>query len=863
MTESIGDDDASRTSVPEAVAEDVARPRLIDRLTAAMDEPWTLTLVAAPAGTGKTRLLAQWAAVIGAESDTDVVWVSFRRGDVDLMLLRSALERIEDGRLRESLAKVPRVASEDTARSLARSLRATPRRIVLVFDDVHLIDTPELADMLSAFVQAVPGNAHVVLSGRGTRLIRVARRRIAGIALELDSADLAFTPAEVRSFFRANGITVSQGEITTVLQRTEGWAAGLRLMVLAGLEHRDTTDNSLRGDAPALVDYFLEEVFADLDEELREFLLVTSVPEAFTVDLAYRLSPGAPAAALVERVIQLSVLMGRHGTDPVWYHYHPLLREFLTARLRDRGRAVIERLEKDAAEWFAEQQAHLPALRHATRSGDPACISVILRRCGMQLILTGHACEVSEAIRTMPAPLRSDPAVQMLVAAAELARGDASAAAAVLATLGDRGGSAADRQWLAGLDLHTAVRRGGIAEALDRLGRSFVAVTGESQLDTYAFLQAAMGELYVGHLDRAERYARTAADQARAVSAITAELQASAILNTSTLFRGRMRDVLASGERLDARWRELGAPADSFYEVTRVWRSWVPYERLQEVDAEQTLRAAAAIIDSGPEPAISRGLRGLTALLSAHDAPDPHAAALTLRDTLVPREDTPLPLHWYAMLGAFAVHTFDRLGEPNLRDRFISDTERALGPSGEIVVLRAIAALHDQRHAEARAALGPVLDGSMTCALPASMVDAWLVAAALDVHDGDTERAQASLSVALSLAEPEEHVRRIAAADPAVLRLLGARATAGTRTRFSDTVRERLVAAGLLVDEELTHRERIVLLALSRNATLRQIAQEEFISPNTVKTHVRNIYRKLGVSDREGVTAAAHALGIG
>lgn len=863
MTESISHDDAPRTFVPEAVAEDVARPRLTDRLTAAMDEPWTLTLVTAPAGAGKTRLLAQWAATVGAEDDTEVVWVSFQRGDADLSLLRSALERIDDVRLRASLAKVPRTAADDSARSLARSLQATPRRVVLVFDDVHLIAAPALADMLSAFVHAVPGNAHVVLAGRGTRLIRVARRRIAGIALELDNVDLAFTPSEVRSFFRANGITVSQGEITTILQRTEGWAAGLRLMVLAGWVHPDSTDNSLRGDAPALVDYFLEEVFADLDDELREFLLVTSVPEAFTVDLAYRLSPGAPAAALVERVIQLSVLMSRHGADPVWYHYHPLLREFLAARLRDCGRAVIERLEKETAEWFAEQQEHLPALRHATQSSDPACVSVILRRCGMQLILTGHACAVVEAIRMMPAPLRSDPAVQMLVAAAELARGDASAAAAVLATVRDQDGSAETRQWLTGLDLHTAVRRGGITEALERLGRAFVTATGETQLDTYAFLQAAMGELYVGHLDRAERYARSAADQARAVGAITAELQASAVLNTSSLFRGRMRDVLASGARLDDRWRELGGPADSFYEVTRVWRCWVPYERLQDVDAEQTLRAAEAIIGSGSEPAIARGLRGLMTLLSADGAPDPRASATSLLETLVPRDDMPLPPHWYAMLGAFAVHAFDRLGEPNLRDRFIAETERAIGPSGEVLVLRAIAALHDHRHAEARETLAPVLDGSMPCALPASMVEAWLVAAALDVYAGDSERAQASLSLALSLAEPEEHVRRIAAADPAVIRLLGARAGAGTRTRFSDTVRERLITAGLLVDEALTHRERIVLLALSRNATLRQIAQEEFISPNTVKTHVRNIYRKLGVSDRDGVTAAAHALGIG
>lgn len=854
------DEDVPRTVVPAAVADDLIRPRLLARLSAAMDEPWTLTLVTAPAGTGKTRLLAQWARAIAAEPGTEVAWVSMQRDDVDLSPLRSALGRLADPRLRENLAALPDTPSADMGRALARALRGTAHRIVVVLDDIHLVESPELAEMMSAFVHGVPGSAHVVLSGRGTRMIPVARRRIAGIALELDNRDLAFTPEEVRAFFRLHRISVSQGEITTILQRSEGWAAGLRLMVLAGPEHLHSIDRPLRGDAPALVDYFLEEIFVDLSEELREFLTVTSISEAFTVDLAYRLSGGEPAAARIETLIRLNVLMGRRGDEPVWYQYHPLLREFLLARLRDRGQAVVERLEKEAAEWFAEQDEHVPALRHATRSGDHECTSVVLRRCGMQLILTGHADDVMAAIGTMPRQLRSDPAVQMLIAAAELARGDASAAAAVLSVLHDDG-SAASRRWQAGLDLHTALRRGGIPEALDRLGLAFDEVTGESQLDTYAFVQAAMGELYVGELDRAERHARSAGDQARAVGAVAAELQAAAILNTAALFRGRMSEVLASAARLDARWCELGRPDDSFYEVTRVWRYWVPYERLQAVDPDQTLRAASAIIDSGPESAIARGLRGLIALLSADASRDPSGTAHAIVENLVPRDDMPLPVHWYAMVSTLAVHTLDRLGAPILRDRFIDATETALGAVGDVLVLRAIAALHDGRHAEAVQALAPVLSDTTSCLVPASAVDAWLLNASLDLHRNDQDRAQQSVTTALSLAEPEEHVRRFADADPAVLRLLAAKPL-GARTRFADTVRDRLAAAGKFVDEDLTQRERIVLMALSRNATLRQIAQQEFISPNTVKTHVRNIYRKLGVSDRDGVTAAAHALGI-
>ena len=862
MTLDSRDSDVARSLIPAAVGGDVPRTRLLARLTAAMDEPWTLTLVSAPAGAGKTRLLTQWAHAIGADADTDVVWLSLQRWDDDLSLLRAALERIDDDRLRAGLERVPDAWSTDTARALARALRATDRRIVIVVDDVHLIETNRLADMLSAFVHAVPGNAHVVLSGRGTRMIPLARRRIAGIALELDNRDLVFTPAEVRTYFRARGVSLSQGEITTVLQRTAGWATGLRLLELAALHDPFVADLPLRGDSPLVVDYFAEEVFVDLDEELSEFLVLTSVPEWFTPELAYRLSRGAPATVLIERLIRLNVLISRSGDEPARYHYHPLLREFLYARLADRGPALRESLEKSAAEWFAQEQEYLPALTHATRSGDGVCISLILRRCGMQLILMGHADEVIAATAQIPHPLLSDPSVQMLIAAAELALGDASPAAAVLASPRGDEESTVFRRWQAGLDLHTAVRRGGIAAALERLDPGLDVITGESQLDTYAFLQAAMGELYIGHLDRAEQFARFAGDHARATDAAAAELQSAAILNTSGLFRGRMHDVLESGAVLDERWHALGEPVNSFYEVTRVWRYWVPYERMVAVDTDRALRTISAVIESSPELAIARGLRAMIALLNVESAADAHAAAVALFENLLPRDDMPLPVHWYAMIGSFAVHAFDRLGEPMLRDRFIAATDPLLGSTGEAAVLRAVAALHDERDECARALLAPVLAGTTRCLLPASMVDAWLVAAGLEARAGRTDEAQSALATALSLAEPEEHIRRFAAAGPAVARLLAARATAATRTRFADLVRDRLADAGVLVDEALTHRERIVLAALSHNATLRQIAQQEYISPNTVKTHVRNIYRKLGVSDRDGVTAAAHALGI-
>ncbi|WP_101846369.1 LuxR C-terminal-related transcriptional regulator [Zhihengliuella sp. ISTPL4] len=680
------------------------------------------------------------------------------------------------------------------------------------------------------------------------------------MALELDARALAFTPAEVRSFFRARGIRLSQGEISTVLARTEGWATGLQLMMLDAAGERAVLPHPLRGDAPEVVDYFVEEVLADLDGELRSFLEATAVVESFTAELAAVLSEAGTVPALIDRLLRLQVLVGPDAAEPPQYRYPPLLREFLLGRLRETGVDRVEELHRRAADWFAGQRQPLLALRHAVRGGETACTTGVLRRCGMQLVLDGRADLVREVMAELPVTRQAVPTVRMLIAAAELSSGDVSTA--VIVTASGEGESDAARRWRYGIALHTALRRGGIAETLDAAGADLRNLSGEDQLDTYALLEAATAELYVGRLDRAEADARLAADLARAIGARAAELQAEAVLATSVLFRGRLRDAIEAGLALEHRWRELDEPDNAFFEVTRVWRFWVPYEEMQPLAEGETLQGAARVIADAGEAAIGRGLHGMRALLAADLASDPREAAVLLLDTLTPREDLPLPPHWYAMMGPFAVHAFDRLGEPTLRDRFIADLEDALGDTGDVLVLRAIAAVHDRREGIARGALAPVLEGSVPCLLPASVIDAWLVEAELDVHEGEPDRAQFALATALALAEPEDHVRRVAEAGPIVSRLLAARATAGARTHFADRVRERLSAAGVLVEEELTQRERIVLSALSRNATLRQIAQQEYISPNTVKTHVRNIYRKLGVSDRDGVTAAAQALGL-
>lgn len=854
----------SRTQVPKVSETDTRRRRLLTGLNTALDQPWTLTLVSAPAGSGKTRLLAQWARDL-IEQGISVAWMTLDPADDDLAILRSALARIDDPRVRAELSTVPNTPSRATARMLARSVSSAAAPVVVIIDDVHWVQDEVLAECIATFARSVSGSAHVVLSGRGMGRLPLAKTRISGVALELTGSELAFTGDEIHAYFADRGARVSQGEVAAILTRTEGWVTGLRLMELSsgGVNAAVVTAGSVHGGSSAVAEYFLEEMVGTLGADVRDFLVRTAVPEAFTIDLARVLTGRSDVHEMIDRLSRHGVLFDQRGQDPVWYHYHPLLREFICARLAPTLDVSATDMDRVTAEWFAAHREYLPALNHAVRAEDPVGLAMVLTRCGLQLVLTGHADAVSAALEKVPEPFRMDPGVQKLIAAAELALGDASPAAAVLAsTSSESAGSDSDQVWRAALDLHTAVRTGGIEEALERLEGMGPVMSGEPQVDAYVHLQACMGELYVGRMDAADRWGRSAVDLARSAGLVAAELQAFTVLDTIALYRDRLSDVMHYGTQADQRWAELGEPEDLFYQGTRIWRAWAMRERGDVRGGHQLLLDAAPVVLAGNEKAIAGGVRGMIALFEAVGATDTREAAVALTEDLAPRVDQPLPPNWFAIAGVPAVHALNRLGHLELRDRFIAAVGRRLDRSGDHAVMEAIAALHDGDLAGAREHVRRVVNGDAVCIADSSMIDAWLVEAKLDVQHGHPEQAQAALSTALQLGSPEGHVQRFLEAGPVIRQLLAARATAASRGPFAQSVRDAFAAAVVPTGEDLTARELVVAEGLLRGDTLRMIAEREYVTLNTMKTHVRNIYRKLGVSDRAGLAAAVRALEI-
>jgi ATP/maltotriose-dependent transcriptional regulator MalT len=261
----------------------VARPRLIDRLSL-QAEP-ALTLVSAPAGFGKTTLLAEWLAAVWA-GGRRVAWLSLDRSDNDPALfwtyLIGALQTAADGVGGPALTllRSPERPMESVLATLLNELSTLPDDVVLVLDDYHVIDAREVQDGMAFLLEHLPAQLHLVIAGRADPALPLARLRARGELVELRAADLRFTPDEAAAYLNGvMGLVLTAGDVAALERRTEGWIAALQLAALS-LQGRDDVAAFIAdfaGDDRYIVDYLAEEVLQRQPEPVQRFLLQTSV----------------------------------------------------------------------------------------------------------------------------------------------------------------------------------------------------------------------------------------------------------------------------------------------------------------------------------------------------------------------------------------------------------------------------------------------------------------------------------------------------------------------------------------------------------------------------------------------------------
>lgn len=404
--------------VPTAHSSLVWRNRLLERLDGAKTS--RLTLLSAPAGFGKTTLLAQWVEAHPGE----VAWLSLDGSDNDPVrfwrYLGSALEGLEPGcglRL-EDVFQLPPV--EQLVIGLINNFAEVRRDVYVVLDDYHLIENPLIHSALTLLLDYLPPRLHLILSSRVDPPLPLSRLRVRRQLTEIRAADLRFHFGEAEAFFHSTmGLELTEAQLQTLEERTEGWIAALQLAAL-GLQSQG--DNSafvqaFKGNHRYVVDYLMEEVLQHQPRAVQDFLLRTSILERLNARLVEKLTGCTDGQAMLQSLEHLNMFLVPLDQECGWYRYHHLFGQYLQAQLAHKYGSEVAELHRQAARWYIEQNANGEAITHLLAAGDYEGAADLIERNYFPMVASSQLTTYLNWILALPLAYRQTRPVICVAAA--------------------------------------------------------------------------------------------------------------------------------------------------------------------------------------------------------------------------------------------------------------------------------------------------------------------------------------------------------------------------------------------------------------------------------------------------------------
>jgi len=835
-----------------------------------------LTFLCAPAGSGKTTLLAEDAQHRRRRGDTAVAWLSLDSGDNDIHLLWSGiLAAIDISANWAAGSPVEDVSAPNrrfTPAFLSRFVDAvdrSPLPIHLVLDDAHELFDREALHSLDLLLRSLPSQLQVTMSARFAPALALPRLRLEGRVREIDSRQLGFTAAEATALLGAHGVQLSPEDMTVLLDRTEGWAAGLRLaaMSLAQAEDPAALFANFAVNDRAVADYLVGEVLVSLEEPIRQFLLDTSICKEITADLARELSGRADAGAVLDDLERSNSFIMRFGRRGGWYRYHPMLRDYLRAELARQDHDRLVRMHRTAAAWFAARNHTLTAIEHAGRTGDADLTATLVENFGLKHVLRGEGSRLRSVLAGAGNEVARRPGVALVAAANALEAGDVGEADSALVRMEPAAGELAASPRLRGLNeaiaLHRACAAGNAAWARDVLAHRS-APTGDTDLDLLIMVNRGITGIWLGAIDDADTELRRALTIARTSGRNWVALQAMA--NLAVVASARMDTASAQSLAREAisfaaghGWAQTPPCARAYLAL-----GWAAYQRLDDATVTEARSAIRTLLDDSNDPGVGLAVETFTAITAFDGTENRHDLVAVLRQAWQ-REG--IGAHGSPALIATSALVEQRMalqvGEPGWAGEVIERTARLLGGTGELHVLQAVGQAHRGRTESAVRLLAPVLSAEIACIVPVTRVEAWIWEARLADRAGEQARAHNAIVQALVIAAEHDLLRPFVAGGEEVHDLL---ARGAGRFGRLEAVAARVRAALPPNDHEnldlLTTRELELLVELPSLRTADEIAASLFVSVNTVKTHLRGIYRKLGVNSRREAIVLARRRGL-
>ncbi len=868
-----------------------ATPGLIDRgdLIAALDRAAAgkVTIISAPAGSGKTSLLRAWADRPGQPHRLALVQVQRDQRDAQqfwLALLDAVRRATGANSGAEPPAATPEFNGHATVDRLLSELADAHGGITLVIDDLHELTSPEATALLTRLLTSLPPQGHAVLTTRHDVRLRLHRLRLAGELAEIRAADLRFSENETRELLEASGITLSAAGAALLHHRTEGWVAGLRLAALSMVGHPDPERfvAEFSGSERTVAEYLLAEMLERQRPDVQDLLLRTSLLDGVNRELADLLTGRPGSEQILLDLEDANAFVESLDPGRTWFRYHHLFADLLRLELRRTLPAEISVLHRRAAGWFTQHGQLAQAIRHTQAAGDWPEAAQLLADHSFSLTLDGQAQTMQALLRAFP-PGADHPELSLVRAMGDLAEGcldDAAAHLAVAETHAKTTRPERRRRLqvaVASLKLSLARRSGHLAGVIEQARFLASPVTGQSDEDialgsdlrAVALLNLGTAEAWSlrrADAPDAERHLREAADLARQIGRPYLEVGclaqlgfASLVLHSFATTKRRCQEAIALAERHGWDAEPVIAPALIMLAATMVWTG-----EFDQGDRWLQRTRQALQTDTGPD--IMLLLHQTAGLLHAgrgrhREALEEFGVAEYLGSQLADSQALA------TRTTRWLVATQARLGMTGEARALLAALDDERAGSGEIRNALAVICLAEGTPAAALAAVADVLDGTAPVVGDVTLMEAHLLAGLAHWDLGDQRAAHQAAERAMALAESD--------------RLVLPFAMTGSRELIEALPRYQTAHAALLADildvlhgsspaakeesplppaEELSPGELRVLRYLPTNLSRPEIAGELSVSLNTVSTHLRSIYAKLQVRDRSSAVQRAREL---
>lgn len=869
---------ATKLHVPGMRPKAVPRPRLLEMLDRGRDA--RLTLISAPAGFGKTSLLAEWLSQDRQEG-LAIAWLSLDDSDREpAMFWPHLLAALQTGlaRLGQSFPELPGATTADKAfiAILVNQLAALDAALVLVLDDFHVVDHPETQSGLGLLLEHLPPHVRIVISTRVDPALPLPRLRARGELVEIRAADLRMNAAEATSYLHESmGLALSPDDTRLLQEKTEGWIAALQLAVIS-LDGRSDASAFIAGFAGSgryIVDYLVEEVLSRLPDETRQFLYDTCILRRMNAALCNFLTGGSGAVEMLLRLERQNLFLVSLDDDRQWYRYHHLFADVLAAHAGTR----LDELHGRASRWFEEHGERSEAIYHALAAGDSEWAAELIERTIPQMRRNRQEAIFREWMKSIPATLiAARPRLAIGYAGVLVSLGEFGGVEGMLNAAEERLADDATGSLRAGVELY----RSALAQVrgeLDVAASHAARVLTLAPDDDHLVRAGAAGFLGIvawsqGELARAADFWTQCRNGLRKAGHI-ADLHGTTIA---------LCDILSAQGRLDEAARlcedTLAMTAAADQPMIRGAADIHASLAMLAIDRDQ-LDAAEHCLARSRELGVLLGLpqhpyrlRVASARLCAARGDFTGAIDLLHEAERLYVSDffpniRPIP--------AAIARMHIALGQWAVRDKWAISSGIAAAPVSferefeHLTFVQLLLSREPQRPQDIRQALrllGSLHDAAEAGARFGSMVDIEVLQALAHHLASDDRQAMDAFGRALVLAAPEQYCRPFLDAGHALTGLLKLAAKRGIEPKFVRRVlaveasgREDIPRHPDLL-EPLSDREIDVLRLLRSDLSGPDIARELVVSLSTVRTHTRNIFEKLGVNNRRAAVRRAEVM---